>query len=93
MVDRQLKLRQLQAQPQYPPTVCELVDTLLHGADTDQTVGSLLQLAADDFLRGAVLMVEETAIRCRAASQPRDRCRISPYSSILWEGVTLVWQS
>ncbi len=74
VVDRQLKLRQLQAQPPFPATVCDLVDTLLHGADTDQTVGSLLQLAADDFLRGAVLMVEETAIRCRAGfGYPLDR--------------------
>jgi hypothetical protein len=66
VVDRQLRLRQLLAQPPYPAAVCELVDTLLHGADSDRAVGSLLQLAAGDFLRGAVLMVEETAIRCRA---------------------------
>jgi hypothetical protein len=66
VMDRQLRLRQLLAQPVYPEAVCELVDALLHGADSEKAVGSLLQLAADDFLRGAVLMVEETAIRCRA---------------------------
>jgi len=66
VLDRQLRLRQLLAQPVYPPAVCELVDALLHGADSEQAVGSLLQLASDDFLRGAVLTVEETAIRCRA---------------------------
>jgi hypothetical protein len=66
VVDRQLRLRQIAAGPSYPPAVCELVDALLHGADADQAMSSLLQLAANDFLRGAILMVEETAIRCRA---------------------------
>jgi len=66
VLDRQLRVRQMIVEPAYPSAVCELVDTLLHGADSDQAVGSLLQLAADDFSRGAVLMVEETAFRCRA---------------------------
>jgi hypothetical protein len=66
VVDRQLGFRQLLGQPSYPAAVCERVDTLLHGADSEQAVGSLLQLAADDFLRGAVLMVEKIAVRCRA---------------------------
>jgi hypothetical protein len=74
VLDRQLRVRQLLAQPVYPPAVCELVDTLLHGADSEEAVGSLLQLAANDFLRGAVLTVEETAIRCRAGyGYPLDR--------------------
>jgi hypothetical protein len=66
-IDRQLRLRQKILEPSYPSAVCELVDTLLHGADSDTAVGSMLQLASDDFRRGAVLMVEETAIRSRAA--------------------------
>jgi hypothetical protein len=66
VLDRQLRVRQMIVEPAYPSAVCELVDALLHGADSDQAVGSLLQLAADDFMRGAVLMVEETAFRCRA---------------------------
>ncbi len=66
VIDRQLRLRQVGAEPGYPPAVRELVDTLLHGANSDQAVGSLLQLAAADYLRGAVLMVEDTAVRSRA---------------------------
>jgi hypothetical protein len=49
-----------------PAAVTELVDALLYEADPDQAVGVLLQLASGHFSRGAVLMVEETAIRCRA---------------------------
>jgi hypothetical protein len=66
VIDRQLRLRQVGAEPGYPPAVRELVETLLHGANSDQAVGSLLQLAAADYLRGAVLMVEDTAVRSRA---------------------------
>jgi hypothetical protein len=74
VLDRQFRLRQMLAEPAYPEAVCELVDTLLHGADPDQAVGSLLQLAADDFRRGAVFLIEETAFRCRAGfGYPLDR--------------------
>jgi hypothetical protein len=66
VIDRQLGRQQMGQEPSFPSAVRDLVDTLLHGADPDQAIGSLLQLAADDFLRGALLIVEETAIRCRA---------------------------
>ncbi len=66
VLDRQMATRQQLASARRPTTVYELVDTLLNGGDSDQAVGSLLQLASTQLWRGAVLMVEETAIRCRA---------------------------
>ncbi len=66
ILDRQISARQQLASARLPNTVYELVDTLLDGGDSDQAVGSLLQLASTQLWRGAVLMVEETAIRCRA---------------------------
>lgn len=66
VLERQLRWRQRTAEPTSPKPVCELVDSLLDEAGPDGALGSLLQLAADDFRRGAVLMVEETAVRCRA---------------------------
>jgi hypothetical protein len=66
VLDRQMATRQTLASTRHPQTVYELVDTLLEEGDSDQAVGSLLQLASAQLTRGAVLMVEETAIRCRA---------------------------
>ena len=66
VLDRQMKNRQALASARQPKTVYELVDTLLEEDDPDQAIGSLLQLASNQLWRGAVLMVEETAIRCRA---------------------------
>lgn len=66
VVDRQLRLLRPASQPVLPAAVTELVDALLHDAGSEQAVGVLLQLASGYFLRGAVLTVEETAIRCRA---------------------------
>lgn len=66
VVDRHLQnLGRVDRQP-LPPAVTELVDALLHEADSEQAVGVLLQLASSTLLRTAVLAVEETAIRCRA---------------------------
>jgi hypothetical protein len=66
VVDRQLRALRPVSRPLLPAAVTELVDALLHEADSEQTVGVLLQLASGHFLRAAVLVVEETAIRCRA---------------------------
>ena len=66
VVDRQLRSLRPMGRPVLPAAVTELVDALLHEADSEQAVGVLLQLASGHLLRGAVLMVEETAIRCRA---------------------------
>jgi hypothetical protein len=66
VVDRQLRSLRPMSRPVLPAAVTELVDALLHEADSEQAVGVLLQLASGHLLRGAVLMVEETAIRCRA---------------------------
>lgn len=49
-----------------PKAVTDLVDTLLHGVDGDEALGSFLQLAATQLIRGAVFSVEGTSIRCRA---------------------------
>jgi len=66
VVDRQLRSLRPVSRPVLPAAVTELVDALLHETDSEQAVGVLLQLASGHLLRGAVLMVEETAIRCRA---------------------------
>jgi hypothetical protein len=66
VLDRQITTRQLLASVRRPRTVYELVDALLDGGDSDEAVGTLLQLASNQLKRGAVLMVEDTAIRCRA---------------------------
>jgi hypothetical protein len=66
VVDRQLRLLRPVSQPVLPAAVTELVDALLHEAGSEQAVRVLLQLASGQLLRAAVLIVEETAIRCRA---------------------------
>ena len=74
VVDRQLLAARGSGRPELPSAVSELVDALLREAGPEQAVGSLLQLAAVQLTRGAVLMVEETAIRCRAGfGYPLDR--------------------
>lgn len=66
VLEREMRTRQMLASARRPRTVYELVDTLLEKGDPDRAIGSLLQLASAQLWRGAVLMVEETAIRCRA---------------------------
>jgi len=66
IVDRQLRSLRHPSRSVLPAAVAELVDALLREADSEQAVGVLLQLASGHLLRGAVLMVEETAVRCRA---------------------------
>lgn len=66
VLEREMRSRQMLASARRPRTVYELVDTLLEKGDPDRAIGSLLQLASAQLWRGAVLMVEETAIRCRA---------------------------
>lgn len=66
VVDRELRSKNPVSLRKLPAAVTELVDALLHEADPEQAVGVLLQLASGHLLRGALLVVEETAIRCRA---------------------------
>jgi hypothetical protein len=66
VVDRQIQAQQREGRASLPTGVSELVGALLSESDPDQGISSLLQLAAEHFTRGAVLMAEETAIRCRA---------------------------
>jgi hypothetical protein len=66
VVDRQLQEQHREGNPPLPTGVSELVGALLSESDLDRGITSLLQLAAEHFTRGAVLMAEETAIRCRA---------------------------
>jgi hypothetical protein len=66
VVDRQIQAQQSEGHVPLPTGVSELVGALLSESDPDQGISSLLQLAAEHFTRGAVLMAEETAIRCRA---------------------------
>lgn len=66
VVERHLEARRNEGQSGLPPGVTELVGALLSEDDPDQGISSLLQLAAEHFERGAVLMAEETVVRCRA---------------------------
>jgi hypothetical protein len=66
VVDRQIREQQREGRAPLPSGVSELVGALLSQSDPDQGISSLLHLAAEHFTRGAVLMAEETAIRCRA---------------------------
>jgi hypothetical protein len=66
VVERHLEVRRSEGQVGLPPGVTELVAALLSEDDPDQGITSLLQLAAEHFERGAVLMAEETVVRCRA---------------------------
>lgn len=66
VVDRQLRGQRPVNRPVLPAAVTELVDVLLHETDSEQAVGVLLQLASGHLSRGAVMEVEETAVRCRA---------------------------
>jgi hypothetical protein len=66
VVDSQLEHRQLVAGSDQPEGVAELIEALLHEADPKQVVSSLLMVAAKHFENGALLAVEDTAIRCRA---------------------------
>lgn len=49
-----------------PAAVVQLVDSLLSDAGPEEGLGVLLQVAASVFQRGAVFLIEETAVRCRA---------------------------
>ncbi len=66
VVERQIQGRHRAEHSTLPSGVTELVGALLSESAPDQGVSSLLQLAAEHFKRGAVLMAEEMAIRCRA---------------------------
>ena len=67
VVDRQIHEQQREGRAPLPTGVSELVGALLSESDPDQGASSLLHLAAEHFTRGAVLMAEESAIRCRAS--------------------------
>lgn len=66
VVDRQLRQRRERVEPELPAAVGELVDVLLSGADSDEAAAHLLRFASAQLARGALLMVSDTAIRCRA---------------------------
>ncbi len=66
VVERQLEARRSEGHSALPPGVTELVGALLSEDDPDQGISSLLQVAAEHFERGAVLMAEELVVRCRA---------------------------
>ncbi|MCP4902846.1 MAG: DUF4388 domain-containing protein [bacterium] len=66
VVDSQLGYRQLIAGSNQSEGVGELIEALLREADPGQVISSLLLVAARYFENGALLTVEDTAIRCRA---------------------------
>lgn len=76
VVERQIQARHHGGPSGLPSGVTELVGALLSESAPDQGISSLLQLASEHFTRGAVLMAEDTAIRCRAGfGYPLDRNR------------------
>jgi len=89
VVERQIQAQHREGHSVLPSGVTELVGALLSESAPDQGISSLLQLAAEHFTRGAVLMAEETAIRCRAGfGYPLDRDRtVLPRSVGLIENV------
>jgi hypothetical protein len=66
VIDRMLMPPTAPSEHELPGSVADLVDTLLHGADADQALSSLLQLASGSLNRAAVILVDETAFRLRA---------------------------
>ncbi len=67
VVDRLLRQGRLPVSGVDPSgAVADLVDTLLHGVEAEEILGSLLQLASTQLNRGAVFSVKETVFRCRA---------------------------
>jgi len=66
VVERQIQARHREGHSALPSGVTELIGALLSETEPDQGISWLLQLAAERFTRGAVLIVEDTAIRCRA---------------------------
>ena len=85
VVDRQLQARQSESLAVLPTAVSELVGALLSEIEPDHGISALLQLAAEHFTRGAVLMAEETMIRCRAGfGYPLD-----PSTAVLPQGIGL----
>lgn len=86
VVDRQLQAQQRQGRPALTDAVAELVGALLSESEPDHGISALLQLAAEHFTRGAVLMAEETMIRCRAGfGYP-----LNPSTAVLPRGVGLI---
>lgn len=86
VVDRQLQASQSESLPALPTAVSELVGALLSESEPDHGISALLQLAAEHFTRGAVLMAEETMIRCRAGfGYPLD-----PSTAVLPRGIGLI---
>ena len=76
VVERQIQGRHREGHSVLPSGVTELVGALLSESEPDQGISSLLQIAAEHFTRGAVMMAEDTAIRCRAGfGYPLDRDR------------------
>lgn len=76
VVERQIQAQHQEGHSVLPSGVSELVGALLSESAPDQGISSLLQLAAEHFTRGAVLMAEDTAMRCRAGfGYPLDRDR------------------
>jgi hypothetical protein len=74
VVDRQLRSRHERGDTGLSASVSDLVGAILSESDPDRGVRSLLQLASESFVRGAVFTVDDSSIRCRAGfGYPLDR--------------------
>ena len=86
VVERQVRARDALQQSGPSHAVSQLVDLLLHEVAPEDALSSLLDVVAGHLLRGVVLRVDETAVRCRAGfGYPLERG-----SGILPRGVGLV---
>lgn len=66
VVDRQLRQHQGRGEHELSASVSDLVGAILSESDPDRGMRSLLQLTSEKFVRGAVLTVDDSVIRCRA---------------------------
>jgi hypothetical protein len=88
VVDRQLQNRQRRVETGLSSSVSDLVGAILSESDPDRGLQSLLQLASENFTRGAVFTVDDRAIRCRAGfGYPLDR-----NATVLSRGLDLLEQ-
>lgn len=88
VVDRQLRNRQRRVETGLSASVSDLVGAILSESGPDRGLHSLLQLASENFTRGAVFTVDDNTIRCRAGfGYPLDR-----NATALSRGVDLIEQ-
>ena len=86
VADRLLTRRRETTTAEIPPSLVQLMDALLSDPDPQTSVTAVLQVAAAHFSRGALLILEATAFRCRAGFG----FTLAPGTGLLPRGVGLL---